>query len=441
MAQETPMPSVSSPKPTDPEMAPPLRRSRPTRLRDWLHANAVFFEVAGGIIIALATVAIAYQANRISTQQTDLLSRQTSLMDLAYQPALVVYAEQIAPDGRGRPSQSVITVSSYNAAVGEITTHFSTYIPVCRTANPPSRETSYNLVSPLQKDMVNCRMFFLSGFYDHVEYTPASTGEVARISSLKDPRGNLGGYFALSDNLAASPLPDGTYIAFGPMVTLLTIDFTGVKQSTELHFLVGMSGPGVTTTIQFPNTDAFTWNDGGTSWNFPVGQGDLVEVDWIGLDSETLGTLRPSETPIVSFPTAEYGQDIVDLAMRYLGYPYVSGTRGAASFDASGFTYWVIINTLGIDIGRSPSSQFESGVSVAYDDLQPGDLVFFENTYTAGLSHVGIYIGNNQFIHAINEAMGVGISDITSNYYSSRYYGARRLDVTATASPVAVVTP
>ena len=60
-------------------------------------------------------------------------------------------------------------------------------------------------------------------------------------------------------------------------------------------------------------------------------------------------------------------------------------------------------------------------------DAQPGDIVFFENTYTWGLSHVGIYIGNNQFVHAENENTGVKVSDITSNYYSTRYYGARRL--------------
>ena len=113
--------------------------------------------------------------------------------------------------------------------------------------------------------------------------------------------------------------------------------------------------------------------------------------------------------------------------MQYLGYPYVWATAGPGSFDCSGFTNWVIKNTLGIDIGRSVPPQFDYGVGVSYGNLQPGDLVFFENTYTWGLSHVGIYIGNNQFIHAENEDTGVRISDITSTYYSTRYYGARRL--------------
>ncbi len=121
------------------------------------------------------------------------------------------------------------------------------------------------------------------------------------------------------------------------------------------------------------------------------------------------------------------GNAIVNFAMQYVGYPYVWATAGPGSFDCSGFTNWVIKNVIGIDIGRSVPPQLNYGVAVAYSNLQPGDIVFFENTYTWGLSHVGIYIGNNQFVHAENETTGVRVSDITSSYYSSRYYGARRI--------------
>jgi cell wall-associated NlpC family hydrolase len=121
------------------------------------------------------------------------------------------------------------------------------------------------------------------------------------------------------------------------------------------------------------------------------------------------------------------GNAIVDYAMRYLGYPYVWATHGPSSFDCSGFTYWVVLNVLGRDIGAGTWTQVSAGASVSRSNLQPGDLVFFQNTYTAGLSHVGIYIGNNQFIHAENESTGVRISDLNSSYYSSRWYGAVRL--------------
>lgn len=121
------------------------------------------------------------------------------------------------------------------------------------------------------------------------------------------------------------------------------------------------------------------------------------------------------------------GNALVDYAMRYLGYPYVWATHGPSSFDCSGFTYWVVLNVLGRDIGAGTWTQVSAGPSVSRNSLQPGDLVFFQNTYTAGLSHVGMYIGNDQFIHAQNESTGVVISDLNSSYYSSRWYGAVRL--------------
>ena len=122
------------------------------------------------------------------------------------------------------------------------------------------------------------------------------------------------------------------------------------------------------------------------------------------------------------------GSAMVDFAMQYLGYPYVWATHGPSSFDCSGFTYWVVMNTLGEDIGASTDSQIGYGTPVDQSDLQPGDLVFFQNTYTWGLSHVGIYIGNGQFIHAENESTGVVISSLSSDYYASRWYGARRIN-------------
>ncbi len=121
------------------------------------------------------------------------------------------------------------------------------------------------------------------------------------------------------------------------------------------------------------------------------------------------------------------GSALVDFAMQYLGYPYVWATHGPSSFDCSGFTYWVVLNVLGIDIGTGLWTQVSAGRSVSYNELRPGDLVFFQNTYTWGLSHVGIYIGNGQFIHAENENTGVVISNLSSPYYSSRWYGAVRL--------------
>lgn len=162
-------------------------------------------------------------------------------------------------------------------------------------------------------------------------------------------------------------------------------------------------------------------------------------VDWDGLTGYMFGDyLEWTDAPLTkrnepvrgdagSQPGSAAGQRMVEFAMRYLGYPYVWATHGPDTFDCSGFTYWVALNVLGIDITPGTWFQQFAGRPVAYGQLQPGDLVFFQNTYTWGLSHVGIYIGNNQFIHAENENTGVVISRLDSPYYASRWYGARRL--------------
>ena len=126
-------------------------------------------------------------------------------------------------------------------------------------------------------------------------------------------------------------------------------------------------------------------------------------------------------------PATPQGTKMTTYAMKFLGYPYVWATHGPDTFDCSGFTYYVTIKTLKQNIGAGTWSQSVSGTPVAYGDLRPGDLVFFQNTFTWGLSHVGIYIGNGNFIHAENERTGVVVSSLTSTYYKTRWYGARRL--------------
>lgn len=128
-----------------------------------------------------------------------------------------------------------------------------------------------------------------------------------------------------------------------------------------------------------------------------------------------------------SDPATPQGAKMIKYAMKFLGYPYVWATHGPDTFDCSGFTYYVTVKTLKMDIGAGTWSQSVSGTPVQYGDLRPGDLVFFQNTFTWGLSHVGIYIGDGKFIHAENEQTGVVISSLTSTYYKTRWYGARRI--------------
>ena len=120
------------------------------------------------------------------------------------------------------------------------------------------------------------------------------------------------------------------------------------------------------------------------------------------------------------------GAQIASFALEFQGYPYVYAGEGPYAFDCSGFTMFVIHNTLGVDVPHDMTVQFAMGQPVSRDALAPGDLVFFANTLHPGMSHNGIYIGGGQFVHAENEASGVTVSDLDADYYASRWYGAVR---------------
>lgn len=124
--------------------------------------------------------------------------------------------------------------------------------------------------------------------------------------------------------------------------------------------------------------------------------------------------------PRVESPAATH---ILDIANQYIGVPYIFGGSTPSGFDCSGFTRYVY-SAAGIDLPRSADEQYDVGYSVSMANLQPGDLVFF-STYDSGISHVGIYIGNHQFINAASD--GVSISDMDSSYWAARYIGAKRV--------------
>ena len=106
--------------------------------------------------------------------------------------------------------------------------------------------------------------------------------------------------------------------------------------------------------------------------------------------------------------------------MQYLGIPYVYGGSSPAGFDCSGFVMYVF-GQVGVSLPHNAAAQYGYGLPVSRDQLQPGDLVFFN-----GLGHVGIYIGGGQFIHSPHTGDVVKISSI-SGWYSSTWVGARRL--------------
>jgi cell wall-associated NlpC family hydrolase len=121
------------------------------------------------------------------------------------------------------------------------------------------------------------------------------------------------------------------------------------------------------------------------------------------------------------------GAAIVEAALGYMGVPYVWGGTTPDGFDCSGFTWFIVSNVVDASFPRPNEDQVVSGFEVGQGDLLPGDLIFFQNTYQWGLSHVGIYLGDGQFVSASGEHSAVGISSLSDPYWSTRYLTARRV--------------
>lgn len=127
----------------------------------------------------------------------------------------------------------------------------------------------------------------------------------------------------------------------------------------------------------------------------------------------------------VADSSGQGSNDLVRTAYAYRGTPYVWGGERPGGFDCSGLTKHLYAKK-GIDLPHSARAQFEMGHKVDRHGLKPGDLVFF-HTVTPGISHVGMYVGNGNFVHASSRRTGVRVDSLDSSYYSKAYRGARRM--------------
>lgn len=124
--------------------------------------------------------------------------------------------------------------------------------------------------------------------------------------------------------------------------------------------------------------------------------------------------------------------ELAQAALNYVGVRYRFGGASPTGFDCSGLIYYTASKYMGVELPRVASSMANVGTSVQRSELQPGDLVFF-NTRGFRNSHVGIYLGNNEFLHAPRTGTTVRVEKM-SNYWNKRYNGARRLDSQRLAS-------
>lgn len=144
-------------------------------------------------------------------------------------------------------------------------------------------------------------------------------------------------------------------------------------------------------------------------------------------NSETTNVQQKNETTTNNV-AGNKGQEVVDLAKKYLGYKYVVGGKNPETgFDCSGFTRYIYLQ-FGYSLGSTAAGQNNLGVEISRADLRQGDLILFYDEGKTKIGHTGIYISNGDFIHSANPERGVVIDNINTNsYYNERYIVAKRI--------------
>ena len=191
------------------------------------------------------------------------------------------------------------------------------------------------------------------------------------------------------------------------------------------------------------NTDSLNMRKGaGTSYSVitKLSNGTVVDVlesasnGWkkIKTSNGTIGWVSGSYlangvVEQTSTPSTNKVQAVIDLAHKQLGKPYVWGAEGPNSFDCSGLIYYVYKNAAGITLPRTSSDQYSAGVAVSRSNLKAGDLIFSSTDGTGNITHVAIYVGDGQMIHAPRNGKNVEKVSINNSYWNKAYVGARRV--------------
>jgi cell wall-associated NlpC family hydrolase len=147
------------------------------------------------------------------------------------------------------------------------------------------------------------------------------------------------------------------------------------------------------------------------------------------------GETLPQGTPAPTGSWTDTIQEVLINAFSLTGIRYQYGGKSPETgFDCSGFVRYVFQQAANLSLPHNARAISQLGKSIPLDQLQPGDLVFF-NTLKSTFSHVGIYVGNGRFIHAPSAGSNISITDMSDSYWSKRFTGARRLEPAAQKTP------
>jgi cell wall-associated NlpC family hydrolase len=146
--------------------------------------------------------------------------------------------------------------------------------------------------------------------------------------------------------------------------------------------------------------------------------------------------MEQTEAPVPARPSwSGVAQEVLVNALSLTGIKYRSGgSSPETGFDCSGFVRYVFQQAASLTLPHSARALAQLGQSIPIKELQPGDLVFF-NTLKSTFSHVGIYLGNNRFIHAASAGKSIDVTNLDDAYWSKRFTGARRLDTSEQTAP------
>ena len=219
------------------------------------------------------------------------------------------------------------------------------------------------------------------------------------------------------------------------------IKYNGKTGYVSSQYLSSSTAPeSTTTTTKYVNTLSLNVRSGpSTSYSVigKVSEGDKVEVistsngwskiKYNGKTGYVSSQYLSSSVSDSSTSTSSSVSNVISLAKTLLGKPYVWGGQGPNAFDCSGLMTYIFKNGAGINLPRTSTEQSKYGVTVSKADLKPGDLIFSSTNGTGKVSHVGIYIGNGEMIHAPKPGDVVKISNINNSYWNNAYLWSKRV--------------